>query len=264
MIRSLLFIAVVGLAVGNLSAQPLRLVEVANVGEGYLGVGLQDVNAERAKALKLPEEAGVEITKLDESSPAAVAGLMVGDVVMQYSGQRVEGNEQFSRLVRETPVGREVKLLVYRNGVAQFVTAKIGARPAPAPLILNGRLIPGGPVGPSIPGVFPDMPLNRMSWRSANLGWEVESLDGQLAEYFGVKEGALVRSVGRGSAADRAGLKAGDVITRVGDAKISTAADLTAHIRAGRGQTAAITVMRDHKELTVSLPLDFSQPGERF
>jgi serine protease Do len=52
---------------------------------------------------------GVEITRLEEDSPASKAGLKIGDVVLEYNGQRVEGTEQFVRLVKETPVGRQVK-----------------------------------------------------------------------------------------------------------------------------------------------------------
>lgn len=243
------------LMLSSLEAQPLQLVPVANVGGGYLGVGVRDVNADRAKALKLPEEAGVEVTDLpDANSPASLAGLKVGDVVMQYNGQRVEGNEQFSRLVRETPPGREVKLQIYRNGNPQTITAKIGARPDG--ITFQGQLIPGGPLTATIPRTMTDVPLPLMSWRVGSLGAEVEALHPQLAEAFGVKEGVLVRAVTKGSAADRAGLKAGDVITRVGDARVATPADLSTHIQAARGQSAALAVTRERKEITVMVTLD--------
>src|SRR6478736_5204357 len=76
-------------------------------GTSYLGVNLREIDSERAKQLKLREEAGVELTRIEEDSPAARAGLKVGDAVLAYNGQRVEGIEQFSRFVRETPPGRE-------------------------------------------------------------------------------------------------------------------------------------------------------------
>src|SRR5206468_10606279 len=93
-------------------------------------VGVSDIDSERAKALNLKEERGVEIKNVDEESPAAKAGVKVGDVVLDYNGQRVEGIEQFERFVRETPVGRQVKLLISRNGANQTLTAAIGSRPA--------------------------------------------------------------------------------------------------------------------------------------
>lgn len=85
-----------------------------NDGRSFLGVGVKEIDEERAKALKLRDEYGVEVTNVEEDSPASKAGLKTGDVVLEYNGQRVEGTEQFVRFVRETPTGRTVKLLVSR------------------------------------------------------------------------------------------------------------------------------------------------------
>src|SRR5579862_1905171 len=71
----------------------------------FIGVGVEEIDADRAKTLKLSEEAGVEVTRVERDSPAEKAGLKTGDAVLQYNGQRVEGMEQFSRLVRETAPG---------------------------------------------------------------------------------------------------------------------------------------------------------------
>lgn len=96
----------------------------------FLGVGVAEISSERARTLNLREEYGVEITHVDQDSPADKAGLKSGDVVQQYNGQRVEGIEQFQRLVRETPAGRTVKLEVVRNGAGQTLTATIASRKA--------------------------------------------------------------------------------------------------------------------------------------
>jgi serine protease Do len=150
-------------------------------------------------------------------------------------------------MVRETPAGREVKIGIIRNGAPQIITAKIAARPA-----LSGQLIPA-PVQNPFELRFPDMPQSRMTWRSTILGIEAEALDGQLAEFFGVKEGVLVRIVNKGSAADKAGIKAGDVIVRVDDAKVATPADISAHLRGLRGRSVSVVVVRDRKEINVML-----------
>src|SRR6266852_4894589 len=96
----------------------------------FLGVGVSEIDSERAKALNLKEERGVEVKKVDEGSPTEKAGVKVGDAILEYNGQRVEGLEQFLRFVRETPVGRQVKLLISRNGSTQTLTAAIGSRPS--------------------------------------------------------------------------------------------------------------------------------------
>ena len=77
---------------------------------------MKDIDADSAKKFNLKEVRGVEITQVEENSPAAKAGIKEGDVVLEYNGQPVEGGEQLSRLVRETPIGRQVKVGVWRNG----------------------------------------------------------------------------------------------------------------------------------------------------
>ena len=72
-------------------AQPLHVVATGNVAIGYLGIGYRDVTAESAKDLHLPEEAGAEVRSIAPDSPAVAAGIRVGDVVVQYNAQRVEG-----------------------------------------------------------------------------------------------------------------------------------------------------------------------------
>ena len=201
----------------------------------FLGVGIQEI------------EAGVQVTRIAPDSPAEKAGIKTGDVVTQYNGQRVEGMDQFSRMVRETPSGREVKIGIIRNGAPQTIVVKIVFRAA-----ISGQLLPA-PGQEPLEFRFPDMPQSHMAWRSGMLGIEAEALTGQLAEFFGVKEGVLVRTVNRGSAAERAGIKAGDVIVRADDAKVATPADITAHLRALRGRSVSLGVVRDRKEINVTL-----------
>jgi serine protease Do len=221
---------------------------VATGAVSFLGVAIQEIDSDRAKALKLPEEAGVEVTRIAPDSPAEKAGIKTGDVLTQYNGQRVEGMDQFSRMVRETPAGREVRIGILRNGSAQTISAKIAARP-----LITGQLVPAPTALPAFDYRFPDMPQSRMTWRSAILGIDVETLEGQLAEFFGVKEGVLVRMVNKDSPADKAGIRAGDVIVRLDDVKVATPADISAHLRGARGRPVSVSVVRDRKEITVML-----------
>ena len=94
-------------------------------GGSFLGVGVKDVDAERAKALKLTDEYGVEVTSVEEDSPASKAGLKISDVLLEYNGQRRESTTQFVRMIRETPSGRQAKMHIYRNGGSQNITATI-------------------------------------------------------------------------------------------------------------------------------------------
>lgn len=236
------------------------------VGSGsFLGVGVREVDTDRAKELNLREEFGVEVTKVESDSPAEKAGLKVGDVIQEYQGQRVEGTEQLVRLVRETPAGRVAKLTVIRNGSQQNLTATIGARKG-IKVFAQGIPMEGFRVPErDFNLVIPDVPKAMMSWRSGMIGIEGETLaDSQLASFFGVKEGVLVRSVLKGSAAERAGIKAGDVLIKVNDTKVTTPRDVTAAMRDARSgdkHTFPVVVMRERKELTLSVTVDDDSQG---
>ena len=234
--------------------QPVPDVRVAEIHSGsYLGIGVQEIDSARAKALGLREERGVEVTRVADASPASKAGVKTGDVVLEYNGQRVEGVEQFMRIVRETPVGREVRVVASRSGGNQQFTLTTAARRV-TPLSLEVGAIPSF----AIPAIsFPDLPRTHMSWRSAPLGFDAEALDSQLAEFFGVKEGVLVRSISKGSTADKAGLKAGDVIVRVEDSKVSSPREITQALRSARAKRSiAFGVVREKREMPVQILLE--------
>ena len=221
-------------------------------GGSYLGVNLAEIDGTRARELKLRETTGVEITRVEEGSPAERAGLKPNDVVLEYNGQRVEGMEQFGRLVRETPAGREVKLVISRNGATQTVMATVAGRKVRA---FGGNIKDFMPDMPDIH--MPDMPQIFSVWRSPVLGVEAEALGSQLAAYFGVKEGVLVRSVLKDSAAEKAGIKAGDVITKVDGAAVTTPNELSSAAHAaGSKRMFAVELMRDHKVMSVNVAVD--------
>jgi serine protease Do len=225
-------------------------------GGSYIGVMMQEVDSERAKVLKLHEAGGVEITVVEPDSPAEKAGLKVGDVVLKYNGLRVEGMQQFAHMVHETPPGREVKIDISRAGAPQSVTVKVAQRKAPH--MEMGEM---PPMPERLDIHIPDLPRGFMTLRSSVLGVEAESIDGQLAQYFGVKDGVLVRSVLKGTAAEKAGIRAGDVIVRIDDARVATPADISGRLRTLHGKAASVVLMRDHKELTISVTISDDDPG---
>jgi serine protease Do len=237
----------------------------------YLGVSALDITADRAKTLKLKEERGVEVTMVEPDSAAGKAGLQVGDVLMEFNGQKVEGWEHLKRLVRETPIHREVKIAVWRNGAAQTLTATIGGRKEfsidlgdgniGAPPAWVQPMTPTPAPAPPMPPMQFDMPAFRTLMGTSSLGIMGEALgqESQLAEFFGVKEGVLVRSVNKDSAAEKAGMKAGDVITKVEDTAISTPQQIGGALRSVRNKsTVTVTVIRSKKEMTLTVTPDAS------
>ena len=249
-----------------------RMAVIARSGS-YLGVGVKEIDAERARELKLREEQGVELTKVDEDGPAAKAGLKDGDVVTEYNGQRVEGTEQFVRFVRETPVGRQVKLGIVRGGANQIVIATIGSRRIHVP---SGNWEEIGKdmekMGKHLEGMrgfhveMPDIPKVAMAWRAGMLGVEVEGLESltQLAEFLGVKKGVLVRSVVKDLPAAKAGIKAGDVIVKVDEESVSSPREVTSAVRSARKKgTFSITVMRDKREMALNVAMEPEKESTR-
>ena len=234
-------------------------------GGSYLGIGVAEITPERAKELHLKDERGIEVRCVDADSPAAKAGFKEGDVVLDYNGQRVEGGEQFMRLVRETPAGRSVPVLISRNGATQTLTSTIGQRRAGSiGMEVDGdQFVMAMPPMPSVeplpPMRMPDIPRAFMSWGSPVLGIESESLNPQLAEFFGVKEGILVRSVTHESSAEKAGFKAGDVIIKVNGEKVTTPREISSILQSSRAKKSLpVTVIRRQKEVVLNVALEES------
>lgn len=236
-------------------------VSVQVGGTSYLGIGVADVTAERAKALNLKEERGAEVTNVAADSPAAKAGIKEGDVVLDYDGTTVQGIEQLTRLVRETPVGRQVKIAVWRNGAAQTLTAAIEARKGGMIRSDGGPMVipfgNGGRLQFNMPQI--EIPRFQMTWQNPVLGIEGESLRSQeqLAEFFGVKEGVLVKLVRKNSAAEKAGIKAGDVVVKLDDSTVATPQEITRALRAlGSKKTFTVTVVRNKKEMSLTVTME--------
>jgi len=222
----------------------------------YLGVDIKDVTADRLTALKLKEERGVEITMVDADAPAGKAGLKTGDVILQFNGAAVDSEEQLRRMIRETPPGRAVTLGISRDGNPQNISLQLADHAK-----LARRVVVPPP--PSLPDMSDlpnrmDIPGNVFVLRnnSALLGVQTENLTRQLGEYFGVKngEGVLVRSVEKNSPAEKAGLKAGDVIVKVGTEKLSDRGDLSRTLRNYRqGGKLPLGIVREKREQTITV-----------
>lgn len=237
-------------------ARRANVVTIQRPGTSYLGIGALEVSPDRAKELKLKEDRGVEVTHVEDDSPAAKFGIKEGDVVLEYNGEKVEGVEQFGRLVRETPSGREVKMTVWRNGAPMNLNVTVGARKDTLIETPNGSVTVPFPPIPAMPPI--EIPRFTMIYTTPLLGIEGESLgpQPQFADFFGVKDGVLVKSVIRNSAADKAGIKAGDVIVKVGDASVASTREITSALRSNRStNTFTITVVRNKKEMPINVTL---------
>ena len=233
--------------------------------QGYLGVLVGDVDSDSAPKLKLKEVRGALVTLIDHDAPAAQVGIRVNDVVLELNGQPVEGAEQFGRMMHEIPAGRKVTLVISRDGnlqtiavelvdhkkMAQDVWNKLGTSNDDLTQAPGMGILAGGGDAP-LPGGF-HMPF---FGSSLNVGALVEPLTSQMADYLGVPNGLMVKQVARKSEAATAGIKAFDIILKVGNENISTTADWDRALRSNQGKPVQVTILRERKQQTVTLQVD--------
>jgi serine protease Do len=203
---------------------------------GWIGVRVED-----------QKDRGVIVRRVEPNSPAEKAGLKEGDVIIQFNKEDVVGVQQFTRLVRETPVGRAVEIKIERDNRDQ--TLRVTTERFPN--------FPDGFGGFDIP--FPrirvrDFPQVQLNTTYVQSGIRVERLTDQLRDFFGVygNGGVLVTSVDPGSAGEKAGLKAGDVIISIDGRGIRTPNDFSREMRA-RGSKAMLKIIRDKQEREISI-----------
>lgn len=239
------------------AAQAPRVVS-ALAPTAQVGLTIRDVTSEEAAQAKLPRPGGVYVESVREGSPAAQAGLQIGDIVTEFDGERVRSAAHFTRLVQESVPDRQVAATISRGSARQTLNVV----PERSPLLggLQGRNAQRalGQLRLRTPDLNFDVETFRRSTigSGGGLGVTVSPLTGQLADYFGAKQGVLVNSVTAGSPAAAAGLRAGDVITRVNGQNITTAADVTRAVRqAGAGGQLSIAVVREKREETLSATL---------
>jgi serine protease Do len=227
----------------------------------YLGVDITDVTTERLSALKLKDERGVEVTMVDQDAPAGKAGLKEHDVILTMNGANVDSGAQLRRMIRETPPGRTVSFGVSRDGQPVTVKVQLADRRKSVAWAPRGKdfkfVVPPVPPVPPMPDF--DVPMSVVVVHSSmRSGLVVENITPQLCEFFGVKggRGVLIRSVEKGSRAEKSGFRAGDVIVRVNDQSVQDTSDFSHALRSGSNNTVTVGIIRDKKEqnLTLSLP----------
>ena len=234
-----------------------------------IGVTVQDVEQGSASATGLAE--GAVVSDVRSGSAAADAGLEAGDVVVEFDGERVRSARQFARLVRETPPGREVAATVVRGAErrALRVTPEAGG-------VGRRAFLPEGALA-DLDSFIVDLrrrlpragAVERRFYRgdasaSRRLGVRAQAIEGQMADYFGVEggSGVLITGVEDESAAARAGLRAGDVITAVAEHPVADVRSLRRRLAAApAGEDIVITVVRDGMETQVTAEFEVSEDG---
>lgn len=199
-----------------------QLRDKGKVNRGYLGVAIQEVTKDLADAYGLERPAGALIASVEPGSPADKGGLKQGDVVTHFAGKMINLSAELPQAIGRAKVGETYPVSVFRDHKAQQLQVKIDSIPIEQPVVADK------PAAADL----------------SRLGVTVRDLRDNEKEQLKIKAGALVISVTEGSAAD-AGLRAGDVITRMGAAPIISARDfVTSARKLSLDKAVALTIVR--------------------
>lgn len=226
---------------------------------GYLGVYLEDLDEELRESIDY-EGDGAFIDNVVEDSPAEEAGIKAGDVIIKFGKKEVTDASDLRRFVRATYPGEKVKIELIRNGKKKRVTAEIGELEDYESHSFSFKFDCDN-FGDAFKHFF-FTPKTKYHFHCSDrgfLGVNIQDFGEQLAEYFGVKNGALVTSVVENSPAEKTGIKAGDVIVEFRSREVEDCDDLRYLIsKTDPDDEVDVKVIRNREEMTFTTKLDKS------
>src|SRR5262245_55972681 len=210
-----------------------QLLKSGKVVRGYLGVMIQPVTPEIAKAFNLPDSRGALIGEVTPDGPAARAGLAQGDVIIELNGERVDDSRDLRLKIGQLAPGSAIRLKLLRDGNPREVNATLGELPNEKEAASDGKPESDSPDGLS-----------------------VENLTPQIARQLGLQSsasGVVVTGVQDGSRADDAGLRRGDVIQQVNRQPVNNVAEFERAIKQAGDKSTLLLVNRNGHASFVAL-----------
>ncbi len=220
--------------IARMAAQ--QIAETGTVSRGWVGVGLQDLSPDLAAAMNVPAGSGAVVSQVTAGSPGQRAGVRVGDVVTTVDGRRIASSHEAVREVTSHAPGQRIALAILRGTAPITVNVEAGRRPGENPQPERVRAMDRD--------TAPSDPLS--------LGVELIPLPPDRARMLGASRAVMVTQLEQGGAAERAGLRRGDVILRADGREVGSSGDLLAATQDGR---AALLVRRRDGQLFVPLNL---------
>ncbi|MFZ4619561.1 MAG: PDZ domain-containing protein [Bacteroidota bacterium] len=218
-----------------------KVVRVKAKKQGWLGVEIQDVTPKFAREHELKIKEGAFINSVVDESPADSAGLKEGDVIVEFNARKIETADDLTEAVRETAPGTKATTKIVRSGENKSIAVNVGKNKLRTSFAFGGMRMP--------------RVMMKMSGRDVE-GMELMELNKQLGEYFEAPngKGVLVQSVDKDENAAKAGIKAGDVITKFGTETVTDAGDIRDALSdLDEGAKVNIELLRKGKKVTVSL-----------
>lgn len=207
-----------------------QLSQGGTVQRAYLGVGIQPMTATLAQQFHVQPREGVVVTEVFPDTPAATAGLRSGDVILAYADQPVSSPQELQLAVERSEIGEAHKLTVLRDGKNLDLTFTPAKQPQDFGMAASSS------VEPSRQG----------NVKFDALGLEVDNLAASVAEQLGLKEtqGVVITAVQAGSAAERAGLEGGMVISQANRKPMKTADDLRIVVKENKKGDSLLLLVR--------------------
>jgi C-terminal processing protease CtpA/Prc len=248
---------VAGIAVST-GAQTITLKKRADMSSskhGWLGVAIQDITPEIEKAMGLKSgHRGALVSDVTKKSPADSAGIKEKDIIVQFGEETISDASDLQKAVADTKPGTKVSVVVLRKGDKKTIDVVVGKQKESKSIVVTSPRA--------------GSPLFEMFSGSRNIqGMALRQLNDQLAKYFDVAEGTgvLVWEVEKESAAEKAGINAGDVITVIGKKKIKVLRDVSRALGIyDEGEKAEIEIVRKGTRKTVTMEVEEASEGEGY
>jgi C-terminal processing protease CtpA/Prc len=211
----------------------------------WLGVEMQSVTKRLASEKDLKTDEGAYINRVERKSPADSAGLKKGDVIVEFDGKSIEDADDLVSAVKKSEPGKKVFVVVQRGSEKKTLYATLGKEQRKSlSMIFSPR----------------DIRHRMMVFRSSGIaGAKLMELPSQLGAYFDAPEGQgmLVTEVKGGSAADKAGLKAGDILLKVGNRKIENMRDVRRAVSDyEEGDKVTLEILRNKSKKTLTMEVE--------
>jgi serine protease Do len=226
----------IGFAVPSKTVVPVvdQLREFKEVRRGWLGVRIQQVSDEIAESLSIKPARGALIAGIDDMGPAKPAGIEPGDVVVKFDGKDIKEMRDLPKIVADTPVGKDVEVIIIRKGKEEKKTVKLGR------LEDEKKQAALDPKKDAAPDAKPVV--------KKALGLDLANLTDDLRKKHNIKEkvkGVLITGVDPNSPASEKRLAPGMVIAEVQQQPVTNAAELQQRIEKLKkdGKKAAVLLV---------------------